>query len=75
MTITDFTLTITGVPQSYHVQLQAAGDADSMADLRERLRPILGNIRLTSTEVDADLAASGSYVARSLPVMEGSELA
>lgn len=75
MTITDFTLTITGEPQNYRVQLHAAGDADSMADLRERLRPILGNIRLTSAEVDADLAASGSYTARSLPVMENSELA
>lgn len=75
MTITDFTLTITGEPQNYRVQLQAAGETDSIAALRERLQSIVGNIRLTTDEVDADLAASGSYTARSLPVMESSELA
>jgi hypothetical protein len=67
MVVTDFALQITGEPQNYHVQLQAFGEVDSIADLRERLRPLLGNIRLTSAEVDADLQADGSYQARSLP--------
>jgi hypothetical protein len=76
MVITQFSVRITGSPQNYHVQLQAYGEADSIAELRERLQPIVGNIRLTTTEVDSDLAKSGSYVARSLPATtETTELA
>jgi hypothetical protein len=71
MVITQFNVRITGAPQNYHVQLEAFGEADSIAELRERLQPIVGNIRLTTAEVDADLAASGSYVARSLPAVPG----
>jgi hypothetical protein len=73
MVVTDFTLQITVAPQNYHVQLQAFGEVDSIADLRERLRPILGNIRLTTVEVDADLADGGSYEARSLPTAPASD--
>jgi hypothetical protein len=72
MVVTDFALQITGEPQSYHIQLQAFGEIESIADLRERLRPLLGNIRLTSAEVDADLQSRGTYEARSLPIAPAS---
>jgi hypothetical protein len=67
MVITEFVVRITGGPQNYHVRLEAFGESDSIADLSERLRSLLGNIRLSTAEVDADLASGGSYEARSLP--------
>jgi hypothetical protein len=73
MLVTDFTLRITGRPSQYVVHLEATGEADSVAAIREILRPLLGNLRLTSAEVDADLASMGSYEAHSLPTQGGLE--
>jgi hypothetical protein len=67
MVVNDFTLHITGRPHDYGVRLEVLGEAESVDSIREMLRPILGNIRLTSSEVDADLAEGGSYEAHSLP--------
>jgi hypothetical protein len=67
MLVTDFSLRISGRPGQYVVQLQAGGEADSVAAIREVLRPLVGNLRLTTAEVDADLASIGSYEAHSLP--------
>ena len=73
MLVTDFSLRVTGRPNQYVVQLEATGEADSVAAIREVLRPLLGNLRLTSAEVDADLASLGQYEAHSLPTAGGLE--
>lgn len=73
MLVTDFTLRITGRPNQYVVHLEATGEADSVAAIREALRPLLGNLRLTNAEVDADLASIGSYEAHSMPTAGGLE--
>ncbi len=67
MVVTDFTLHITGRPNEYFVRLEILGEGNSVAGIAEKLQPILGNIRLSTEEVDADLAAGGSYVAQSMP--------
>ena len=67
MIVKQWELRITGQPKEYQVHLNATGEAESLAELREGLRGLLGNLRITSEEVDADLAASGSYEAHSLP--------
>lgn len=66
-------LQITGQPKNYKVHLEVFGEVDSLSELRDSLRGLLGNIRLTTTEVDTDLATTGSYEARSMstaPVAE-----
>ena len=67
MIVKQWELRITGRPKEYQVHLDATGEAESLAELREGLRGLLGNLRITSEEVDADLASSGSYSAHSLP--------
>ena len=67
MLVNHWTLRITGQPMDYQVHLEADGTVESMTDLRESLRSLLGNLRLTEEEVDADLTAGGSYEAHSLP--------
>lgn len=67
MLVKQWRLRITGQPKDYQIYLEAHGTAESVAELRENLRSLLGNVRITSEEVDTDLAASGSYEAHSLP--------
>lgn len=67
MVVTDFTLHLTGRPNEYNVRLEVLGEAESVDAICEALRPLLGNIRLTTAEVDAELAADGSYQVHSLP--------
>jgi hypothetical protein len=67
MIVKQWVLRITGRPKEYQIHLEASGEAESLDDLRESMRGLLGNLRITSEEVDADLAASGSYDAYSLP--------
>jgi len=67
MLIKQWVLRISGRPKEYQVYLEADGSAESLADLRESLHCLLGNLRITTEEVDSDLAATGSYEAHSLP--------
>ncbi|HJS08617.1 MAG TPA: hypothetical protein VJ809_13195 [Pirellulales bacterium] len=67
MLVKHWTLRITGQPGEYAVHLAADGTVDSIPELQESLRSLLGNLRLTATEVDDDLAMEGSYEAHSLP--------
>ena len=67
MIVKQWSMRITGQPKNYRVHLEMDGDADSLDNLRESLRGLLGNIRLTAGEVDTDLARSGAYDAYSLP--------
>ena len=67
MLVTAFSLRITGQPKQYVVQLEATGQADSVSAIREALQPLLGHLRLTDAEVDADLRSDGYYEAHSLP--------
>jgi hypothetical protein len=67
MIVKQWNMRITGQPKNYRVHLEMDGDADSLDNLRESLRGLLGNIRLTTGEVDNDLARSGAYDAYSLP--------
>lgn len=67
MVVKHWTLRITGQPMDYEVHLEADGTVESIADLRESLRSLLGNLRLTEQEVNADLAAGSSYEAHALP--------
>jgi hypothetical protein len=67
MLVKHWTLRITGQPMDYRVHLEADGTVESIPDLQEGLRSLLGNVRLTAAEVDDDLALEGSYEAHSLP--------
>jgi hypothetical protein len=67
MIVKQWNMRITGQPKNYRVHLEMDGDADSLDNLRESLRGLLGNIRLTSAEVDIDLVNGESYDAHSLP--------
>ena len=73
MLVTAFALRISGQPKQYVVQLQATGQADSVAAIREALQPLIGHIRLSEAEVDADLRSDGSYEAHSLPAPGGED--
>lgn len=67
MLVKHWTLRITGLPMDYQFHLEADGTVESIPELRESLRSLLGNVRLTTEEVDADLSAGGVYEAHSLP--------
>lgn len=67
MLVKHWTMRITGQPGEYAVRLEADGTAESIPELQESLRSLLGNLRLTAAEVDDDLAMDGSYEAHSLP--------
>lgn len=75
MVVTDFTLHLTGRPNEYNVRVEVLGEAQSVDAICEALRPLLGNIRLTTSEVDAELAADGSYQVHSLPPQPQAEAA
>jgi hypothetical protein len=68
MLVKHWTLRITGQPMAYQIQLECDGTVESIPDLHESLRCLLGNLRLTPEEVNADLAADGYYEAHSLPL-------
>ncbi|MCI0360039.1 MAG: hypothetical protein L0211_16300 [Planctomycetaceae bacterium] len=59
MLVKNWTLRITGQPSEYHVHVECDGTVESIPDLHESLRCLLGNLRLTEEEVEADLAAVG----------------
>ena len=71
MIVTDFNLQLTGRPNEYNVRLELLGEAESVDAICEALRPLVGNIRITTSEVDADLTADGSYQVHSLPPQPG----
>ena len=73
MLVKHWTLRITGQPHDYQVHLEADGAIESIADLQESLRSLLGNVRMTATEVDADLVAGEAYEAYSLPPATAAE--
>jgi hypothetical protein len=67
MLVKHWTLRITGQPGEYAVHLDADGTVESIPELQESLRCLLGNLRLAAAEVDEDLSLDGSYEAHSLP--------
>ena len=68
MIVKSWILRIGGEENNYRVQLEAAGEAESIDQVREALRGLLGNVRLTTAEVTAELDAGRLFEARSLPV-------
>jgi|GEM_PF-5259609 hypothetical protein len=68
MLVKHWTLRITGQPMDYQIHLECDGTVESIPDLHESLRCLLGNLRLTAEEVNADLSAEGYYEAHSLPL-------
>lgn len=68
MIVKSWILRIGGEENNYRVQLEAAGEAESIDQICEALRGMLGNIRLTTAEVAAELEAGREFTACSLPV-------
>ena len=68
MIVKSWILRIGGEENNYRVQLEAAGEAESIDQVREALRGLLGNVRLTTAEVTSELDAGRPFEARSLPV-------
>ena len=52
---------ITGRSPKYKVHVEIDADTDSIAHLRECLRPFAPELYLTTSEVQADLASGGIY--------------
>jgi hypothetical protein len=68
MMVKSWILRIGGEENNYRVHLEAVGEAESIDQVREALRGLLGNIRLTTAEVVKELDAGREFEARSLPV-------
>jgi hypothetical protein len=73
MIVKSWKLIIGGEENNYQVRLEAIAEAESIDQVRESLRGLLGNIRLTTAEVAADLEGGREYAASSLPVASDAE--
>jgi hypothetical protein len=74
MIVKAWNLRIAGGENNYQVHVEMTGEAESIDDVRESLRGLLGNVRLTTAEVAADLEAGREFAAHSLPVVEDPEV-
>lgn len=74
MLVKTWNLRIGGGENNYEVHLELTAEAESIDQIREALRNLLGNVRLTTAEVTADLEAGRDFEARSLPVVSDAEL-
>jgi hypothetical protein len=70
MIVKTWNLRIGGGENNYQVHVEMTGEAESIDQVRESLRGLLGNIRLTTAEVAADLEAGREFAAHSLPVVD-----